>query len=112
MKRRLAAVGLAFTVNSVPAADLVEVFRLAQSRDPVYATARAAWAAVQEKVPQGRALLLPAISATANTNYNDRDIDFRNGTSAPGRFNSNGYTVALTQPIYRLQSNVQYSQAQ
>src|SRR5207253_2764687 len=81
------------------AADLMTAYRLAQTQDPVYATARAAWAAAQERVPQGRALLLPTVSATANTYYNDRDIEFRNNTSAPGRFNSNAYTVAVTQPI-------------
>ena len=111
MKKWVAAV-IASSMTSVTAADLLEVFKLARSRDPVYATARATWAAAQEKIPQGRALLLPAISASANTNYNDREIAFRNGTSAPGRFNSNGYTVALTQPIYRMQNNIQYSQAQ
>src|SRR4026207_1334900 len=98
MKKWVAAV-LASSITSATAADLLEVFNLARSRDPVYATARATWAAAQEKIPQGRALLLPAISASANTNYNDRDIAFRNGTSAPGRFNSNGYTVAPTLPL-------------
>lgn len=91
--------------------DLVEAVGLARTRDPVYAAARSAWAASHEKLPQARAALLPALSASANTNYNDRDIAFRNGTSAPGRFNTNGYNVALTQSLFRPQNHAQYAQA-
>jgi outer membrane protein len=44
------------------AADLVDVFRLAQPADATYGAARATWAAAQERIPQARAGLLPSAS--------------------------------------------------
>ena len=49
------------------AADLLEVYRAAQSADAVYASSRASWAAAQEKVPQGRAALLPSVTFARRT---------------------------------------------
>ena len=42
-------------------ADLLEVYKQAQQGDVVYAAARAAWTAAQEKLPQGRSGLLPKV---------------------------------------------------
>lgn len=92
-------------------ADLLGVYQLALARDSIYATARSAWAAAQEKIPQGRALLLPELSASANVNHNDREIAFRNNTNANDRFNSGAYNIAVTQPIFRMQNLTQYAQA-
>lgn len=79
----------------------------------MYAGARAAWAAAQEKLPQGRAGLLPSASVSASTQYNDRDIRFRSPgvPAAVGQFNSNALTLSLTQPLYRPQNLTQYEQA-
>ena len=94
--------------SAAGAANLMQIYQDARQQDPVYASARDAWAATQEKLPQARALLLPSATLSANTNYNDRDIEFRDGTSAPGRFNSNGATVTVTQPLVRMQNIMQY----
>lgn len=85
----------------------------ARGSDAVYASARAAWTAAQEKLPQGRAGLLPQLSISASTQYNDRDIRFRNPAQAPavGQFNSNAVTLSLTQPLFRAQNLAQYEQA-
>jgi outer membrane protein len=102
-----------FALLSLPsaAADLLEVLRRAETSDATYAAARASWQATQEKIPQGLAGLLPNASITANTQYNDRKLDFRNGISQPGNFNNNAITVQVTQPLYRLQNKIQYDQA-
>lgn len=95
----------------VHGADLLEVYKQAQSGDVVYASARAAWTAAQEKLPQGRSGLLPKVDIAGSTQYNDRDIQFRDNT--PGRadrFNSNALSLSLTQPIYRRQNIVAYEQ--
>src|SRR3954469_24945873 len=63
-------------------ADLLSIYREAQTADPVYSGARATYAAGQEKLAQGLSGLLPGVTATGNTQYNDRDLQFR-GT-APG----------------------------
>ena len=94
-------------------ADLVEIFRMAQSADTVYGSARASWTAAQEKLPQGRSGLLPSASLSGSTQLNDRGISFRNN-SVPDqndRFNSNAFSLSITQPLYRRQNMVVYEQA-
>jgi outer membrane protein len=99
--------------GGAPAADLNELYRQARESDAAYASARAAWTAAQEKVPQGRAGILPAASLSAFTQYNDREIRFRTpGTPATNsNFNSNSLTLSLTQPVYRRQNWIAYEQA-
>ena len=97
------------------AADLLSVYREAQTADAVYAGARATYMAGQEKLPQGLSGLLPSISASGNTQINDRDLQLRG--AAPGfasgntRFNSNGLSVTATQPLFRFQNWITYEQA-
>src|SRR3989338_1277323 len=97
------------------AADLLETFRAAQANDPVFAAARAARQAGQEKLPQGRALLMPSISLNANSKFNDTNTQYSGATIMPGggsRYNSHGYGVSLTQPLLRQQNWVVYSEAE
>ena len=97
------------------AADLLAVYREAREADAVYAAARASYGAGQEKLPQGLAGLLPAVSAAANTQYNDRDLQLRGPlpgfSSGTTRFNSNGLSVTATQPLFNYQSWITYAQA-
>lgn len=88
------------------AADLMQVYRDAQSNDAQYAAARATAEAGREKLPQGLAGLLPVVGATANTTWNDNTY-----TGLERKFNSNGYNVNLTQPLFRWQNYVQYGQS-
>lgn len=116
MMRAAALLAVALTMGAgLPArsADLLEIFRLAQSADAVYGSARASWAAAQEKLPQGRSGLLPSASLSASTQYNDRTIQFRDPAIAGGNthFNSNVFSLSITQPIYRRQNTVVYEQA-
>jgi outer membrane protein len=119
MKLKLLSLLLAalFGANSVAlAADLLETFNAAKANDPGYAAARSAWQAGQEKLPQGRALLLPNISLNANAATNDATVAYhpanqllQNGES---RYSSHGYGVNLTQPLYRQQNWLMYSEAE
>ena len=103
------------------AADLVEVFRQAQTADAVYAGARASWAAAQEKIPQGRAGLLPQASVSATTQWNDRSLYLRPPSVNPftgavnpptfAQFNTNAITLTIAQPIFRRQNSLAYEQA-
>ena len=88
------------------AANLMDVYREAQQQDAAYASARAALQAGQEKLPQGRALLLPSVNLGANTTWNEVDLPAGNR-----QYNSNGYSLSLSQPIYRKQNFAQYEQA-
>ena len=102
-------------MHAAVAADLLSVYREAQTADAVYAAARASYMAGQEKLPQGLSGLLPAVTVQANTQYNDRNISFR--PPAPGlvggnsTYNSNSVTVTATQPLFRYQNWITYEQA-
>jgi len=112
MKKRLLVLSLALAGAPAYGADLLQVYRDAANHDALYASAKAVWTAGQEKLPQGRAGLLPVISATASTTWNDVDFNRR----APGmppidaQYNTNGYQLTLTQPLFRWQNFEQYRQ--
>ncbi len=110
----LLACALAFALpGAAHCADLLEIYRQARTSDAVYAAARATWAAAQERIPQARAGLLPLASLSASAQYNDRSTRFR-ASSVPrssAQFASTGFTLSVTQPIYRRQSTVAYQQA-
>jgi outer membrane protein len=110
LARALATLAL-LSGAAVHAADLHEILKRALSSDATYAGARATWQAAQEKLPQGLALLLPSAQITANTQHNDRSLNFRGGISQDDRFNSNSLALSVSQPLFRKQNMVQYEQA-
>src|SRR3981081_4493223 len=61
----------------VAAEDLVQVYRDAQRYDAVYSGARYALQAGREKLPQGRSLLLPALSFTGSVTKSRIDSEAR-----------------------------------
>lgn len=96
------------------AADLLQVYREALAYDAQYAAARSTAEAGREKVPQALAGLLPTIGASGNTFGNDTKYDSQLGDvgqSYRNDYNSNGYGVNLTQPLFRWQNFVQYDQS-
>ena len=97
------------------AADLLEVYRDAASYDAQYAAARASHAAGREKLAQGRALVLPSIALSAGVSRSNLDVDLdppATPSNSKRDFDTNSYTLALVQPLYRKQNLVQYSQAE
>jgi outer membrane protein len=107
----LAGIGCA---ASVQAADLLSVYRDAYAYDAQFAAARASLDAGREKLPQGRAGLLPTIGATAATTWNDVETTPRTtpSTTIEREYNSNGWTATLTQPLFRWQNWAAYKQGQ
>ncbi len=104
-------------VNWAQATDLLDIFRSAQSNDPVFAAARAAQQAGQEKLPQGRSLLLPNVNLNANSTMNDLTTQYKGVVppiimSGTNRYNSNGYGVTLVQPLFRMQNWLAYTEAE
>jgi outer membrane protein len=95
-------------------ADLMAVYRDALAYDAQYAGARAAVEAGREKLPQGRSGLLPTIGLAANTTWNDVDSTRRTAgaTEVNTKYNNNGWTVSLTQPLFRWQNWVAYTQSE
>ena len=96
----MTALFIATPATTVWAADLMAVYRDALAQDPVYASARAAAAAGKEALPQAQAGLLPNASLSGNYTRNNTDI-----TGFPAtEFNTKGYSLSLTQPLFRLQN--------
>lgn len=97
------------------AADLLQVYRDARENDAAYAAARSVLEAGQERIPQARAGLLPTLSGSANTVWNENDLYLRNGSLPQNlknqSFNSNGYSLVLSQPLFRWQNWVAYDQS-
>jgi outer membrane protein len=96
------------------AEDLLQVYREAQRYDAAYAAARFNVEAGRERLPQGRALLLPTLNLTADARRTRSELDSRDPSVLPSstRFpESAGYTLTLTQPLFRYQSWLQYEQA-
>jgi len=95
------------------AADLVQTYREAQDNDPTFAMARATLDAGREKVPQARSGLLPSLTLSGNTVWNDNDYTYRSMPSQNGTrtYNSHSYSLSLTQPLFRWQNWVGYGQA-
>lgn len=124
MQKPLIAILLAsacFSLNA-SAADLIQVYQQALANDATYASARAALAAGRERIPQGRANLLPTIGLSGSYSTSDGESTPWNvGQTLPGqttpvvRTNANSdttqYSLALTQPLFRWDRWQSYEQS-
>jgi outer membrane protein len=104
-------------VLSLPAAaqDLQQVYRDAKAYDAQYAAARYALQAGLEKLPQGRALLLPSLNLTAGTTTNHLSINPYGPNPVPQTartFYNRNYQIAFSQPVFRPQNWLQFDQAE
>ena len=94
---------------------LQQVYGDARSYDAQFAAARFALLAGLEKLPQGRALILPTLNLGANATVTRLDVDSKNDAVLPSfkrDFFSTGFTLTFTQPVYRPQNWLQYAQAE
>jgi outer membrane protein len=97
--------------------NLLDIYQLAVSSDPVLASARSANLASQEKVVQGRALLLPNATLSGNASHSNTDINYSGGASIfsmakpEQSFENYGYSLNVTQPLFRKQNLVQFQQS-
>jgi outer membrane protein len=109
----LLALILVVAAGPALSADLLAVYREASLQDAVYAAAKAQYIAAQERLPQGRALLLPNVNFGAGANYNNLDIEYQNSTFASGKrdFHDYNYGVTVTQPLYRSENALTFEQA-
>ena len=97
------------------AQDLQQVYRDAKAYDAQYAAARYALQAGLEKLPQGRALLLPSLGLTGNMTSSRTETDPHNPSTLPTTLRdarSYGYSLSFSQPIFRMQNYYQYNQAE
>jgi outer membrane protein len=96
---------------SVYAETLLEIYRLAQGNDPTFEAARYAFEAAQEKVPQARAGLFPALNLTGNDNATHASSKFTNIPLVNRDVHAWTWTLQLTQPLVRLQTAYAYRES-
>ena len=114
-KRLVLLLGALSSMSPAFSANLMQVYSEALANDAQYQAARAVVEAGREKLPQGLAGLLPTLTGTANTTGNRNSYDYDASAAAQRfdrRYNSNGWNLNLTQPLFRWQNIIQYGQAQ
>lgn len=112
MKRltKLLIVSLGLSANVANAEDLLQVFEQSQQSDPQLLAEQAALYAVAELGDQATARFLPQIGVSADTGRVRRDSSAQS-FGGKQEYNSHGYSLNLTQPVYRRENHVQSEQA-
>lgn len=100
---------LSFLSFSSFAEDLLSVYKSAMQNDPQFRAAQAEYRALLETKTQSIALLLPTLSASAH--YTDNDNETIAASTTRENYKSNGYSLTLTQPLYRHENYVGLNQA-
>ncbi|MBI3370375.1 MAG: TolC family outer membrane protein [Betaproteobacteria bacterium] len=97
------------------ASDLMQVYRDARGFDAQYSAARYALRAGLEKLPQGRALVLPTLGLTAGDTRSHLGLDPYGPNPVPHSartFYNRNYQLNFSQPIYRPQNWLQSDQGE
>ena len=124
MKHTLATLALLAATCALPAAqaiDLADAYALGLDSDPQFQAAQAAYRAALEAEPQARAGLLPRADLSGNVRYNAPDQGGESLFDPLGEeggedindinYNSHGYTLSVSQPIFRWSRWVALEQA-
>ena len=100
--------------SSVSAESLMTVYDQAKIADPVWLGAKAGNRAAQEATKQSFAAFLPSASMSADTISNFRDAKSFNATipDRRERFNTNSWSLDITQPVFHMETYAAYRQAQ
>jgi outer membrane protein len=107
----LGAAVLALGAGAASGADLTQVYQDALAHDATFAAARATYQAGLERLPQGRAGLLPSVSLSGASNWNNLDLRYLD-PNITRKYNGNSWQVQLSQPLFRWQNWVQYQQGE
>ncbi len=100
--------------SSLQAADLMSVYQEALAQDAQYRSARAAYEAAQEKLPQGRAKLMPNITLSGTRTVQQVDasnVGVGNINPQEVTIQSRGVTLSATQPLIRVENFIIYAQS-
>jgi outer membrane protein len=100
----------AFASLNAYAVDLVQVYKEALANDAQYASARAGLAAGQERAPQARAGLLPAVGLSGSYSRSNSETSAAGIETSTPTFGTKGYTLSLSQPLFRLANWETYQQ--
>ena len=105
-KKNLVTSLLALSIHSA-ADSLLDIYNDALENDPQYKSAEFSYLAGKEIKVQGRAGLLPNISISAQTNWNE----YYQNDELQNEYNNFSSSARLTQPLIRLDSWFKYRQS-
>jgi outer membrane protein len=91
---------------------LLDVYRKAQERDPVYSGAIHALRAARERIPQARAGLLPAVNLVGATSQQSGQASFSEAPYVDRDVRNRSWNLQLTQPLWRAASWAALDQAE
>ena len=110
LTKALFSLGLITLSGNALAENLLQVFQQALAYDPTYQKANAQRLSTHEDIPISRSFLLPQFNALGYSQYNNQkeregsSINLPSGPATFGQgtfnYNSNGYTLDLTQSIF------------
>ena len=86
---------------------LLDIYNDALENDPQYKSAEFSYLSGKEIKVQGRAALLPSITITAQTNWNE----YYQGGTLQNQYNNFSSSARLTQPLIRLDTWFKYRQS-
>ena len=95
---------ISFNLNSE---NLLDIYNEALKNDPTFKAAEYSYLADKELVVQGRASLLPSLTLSGSTNWNEYYQD----KQLQQEYNSFSSSARLSQPLFRLDSWFQYKQS-
>ena len=98
------SLSLSFVSTFLKAENLEEVYELALKNDPLLKAAEASYRAGKENKVQGRSGLLPNLSVSGSTNWNE----YRVMDQIIDQYNSNNYSGRLSQPLFRMDKWFQF----
>lgn len=112
MRKIILSIGLAAALSSSVswADDLIDVFESALKSDPQLLAEASSRLAVGELGSQATARFLPQISLSANDGKVRRQVSAQT-FGGDVELNTHGYTLSLTQPLYRQENFIQSNQA-
>ena len=98
---------LFFIVADLSAENLLDIYNEALKNDPTYKAAEYSYLSDKELVVQGRAALLPSLTLSGSTNWNEYYQD----KQLQQEYNSFSSSARFSQPLFRLDSWFQYKQS-
>ncbi len=97
-------ISISFISTFLKGENLEEIYELALKNDPLLRAAEASYRAGKENKVQGRSGLLPNLSVSGSTNWNE----YRVMDQIIDQYNSNNYSGRLTQPLFRMDKWFQF----
>ena len=97
-----------FFAANISSESLLDIYNEALENDPTYKAAEYSYLADKELKVQGRAALLPSITLSGSTNWNE----YYQNKELQQQYNSFSSSARVSQPLFRLDTWFQYRQSQ